>query len=402
MIFKEKELPQECVDWYKSVEGAHGFVNLIEFAPLIWFAWQYASEKSGQALESNVLMHGRGGFGKSEATVALIQSLPGIEGSWAVQNINARTTPAAVFGDEDLKTWEETGQRTLNSAWTDKKLVVLEEMLDAPTSTTESLKGALSHRMAMFGSARLPILTDLIIALTNKSPSDIGGTDSIEALLSRFPFIYKVGWNNLDEQGWNKATNTILDSTYSGKWESGQKEFFCNVVWALKLSPRDTKNVISWARMIAGGKALSADHLASSLEMRGVGKPFSEQIRVARQRANVEVLQTSMDMLLSGMKDGIRPLIQQAEQASASKPTQLAGLYSQIKQAEERLKPQIDALIAAKYKEEMYGQKGKAVAVDISTQAGNILDEIDKAKQDIINRLGEAAIKGIRMSLDNK
>lgn len=401
--YERQNLPKECIDWMNAVEQEGGFRNLIEFAPTIYFAYDNVQSGLVKPLTANLILWGAGGFGKSEAGYHLMRTLPGLDGDYEKHAFNARTTPNGVFGDENILEWETTGQKVINSVWASKKVVLIEEILDAPIPTLESLKAALTYREAMLNSVRLKLETILMIGAANKDPKALETNMSIEALMSRFAWKQRVGWLNLDQQGWQKCAKEIIEDGGRKPFTSSTLQYLLNIAWATKLSPRDLINITSASIGFARGmgkKVADEQHLGFALMMNGKAISFQQEILAAQQKTAADMLKSTMDTVVGKLKDEVNPLIREAtDNNKSAKPKRLAELYKEIAAKKKEMQPQLDVLMSAQYQEEKFGAAGKKIALDIASQAGEIADQLDKGMTTISRRLADATVELIEAGL---
>lgn len=144
----------------------------------------------------NVILYGRGGYGKSEVTETFFKS-KGIEPF--VLTMGSGTTPDKLLGGTDISHFigeNPTGkiEYLLENSMFNHEYVVLEELFDAPAEVLEILKDILSSKIVRNGSQQFPIKTKCIVCCTNKTREEFAKNNSLKALLERFPYGTEVKW----------------------------------------------------------------------------------------------------------------------------------------------------------------------------------------------------------------
>lgn len=166
---------------------AESFVRSEEVARIIALA--VASGK-------NVLLWGPGGHGKSEmVTAALSQVIS--EESIFVQSFGEGMSEDTLWGGLDFKALDE--QKIMRyfpeNSFLNKKIAVFEEIFDAPATVLLALKDTLTAKTLRKGAQTFAMKTKVIIAITNKDPSEISEMGpAAQALIERFPLQLKVQW----------------------------------------------------------------------------------------------------------------------------------------------------------------------------------------------------------------
>jgi len=143
----------------------------------------------------NVILHGKGGYGKSEFSTAYLYD-KGIEPY--VITMGSGMTTDRLFGGVDLMKFHETGkiEYLIENSFMNHEFVIFEELFDAPDFILEQLKDILSSGVFRNGSQVFEIKTRNIICCTNKTRDEFAKNLSLRALMERFPLELEVKWDN--------------------------------------------------------------------------------------------------------------------------------------------------------------------------------------------------------------
>lgn len=141
----------------------------------------------------NVILFGKGGFGKSEMCGELF-GCNELKNRVFIKSLSEATTEEDLFGGINVKKMTDTGVIEYNceNSFANKEIVIFEEIFDANPRVLAALKDTLTSKEIRNGNQRFPIKTKIIIGLTNKTYDDVIQDDSTEALTQRFPIAYKL------------------------------------------------------------------------------------------------------------------------------------------------------------------------------------------------------------------
>lgn len=141
----------------------------------------------------NVILFGKGGFGKSEMAGELF-GCNELKNRVFIKSLSEATTEEDLFGGINIKKMTETGVIEYNceNSFANKEIVIFEEIFDANPRVLAALKDAITAKEIRNGNQRFPLKTKIIIGLTNKTYDDVIQDDSTEALTQRFPIAYKL------------------------------------------------------------------------------------------------------------------------------------------------------------------------------------------------------------------
>lgn len=155
------------------------------------------------AAEQNVILFGKGGYGKSEFSIEFLKS-KGIQPF--VLTMGTGMTTERMFGGFDLHTFNTTGKMEylVENSFMNAEFVVFEELFDAPDYILEQLKDILSSGIFRNGSQVYPIKTKVIICCTNKTRKEFSKNLSLKALMERFPLEHEVKWESHTADNYRK------------------------------------------------------------------------------------------------------------------------------------------------------------------------------------------------------
>ena len=166
-------------------------------------------DKTAKVLEigfetgKNIILHGPGGYGKSEITEAFFAE-KGIQPY--VITMGTGMTTDRMFGGLDIPTFNNTGkiEYLIENSFMNHEYVVFEEMFDAPDFILEQLKDILSSGIFSNGTQAFLIKTKFIVCCTNRTRDEFSKNMSLKALMERFPLELNVIWDNHTDISYNK------------------------------------------------------------------------------------------------------------------------------------------------------------------------------------------------------
>jgi len=149
--------------------------------------------KNALSNNMNLIVFGKGGFGKSEVCDELF-GCPELKERVFIKSLSEATTEEDLFGGINMKKMTEEGVIEYNcqNSFANKEIVIFEEIFDANARVLAALKDTLTSKEIRNGNQRFPIKTKIIIGLTNKTYDEVIEDDSTEALTQRFPISYKL------------------------------------------------------------------------------------------------------------------------------------------------------------------------------------------------------------------
>lgn len=154
--------------------------------------------------QTNVILYGRGGHGKSELSLDFLRS-KGIEPYVITMGSGMNTD--RLFGGLNLLEFNATGklEYLVENSFMNHEYVIFEELFDAPDFILEQLKDILSSKIFRNGSQIFKLKTKVIICNTNKTRAEFSKNASLSALMERFPIENEVKWND-----YNRITYEVL------------------------------------------------------------------------------------------------------------------------------------------------------------------------------------------------
>lgn len=159
----------------------------------------------------NCVLFGKGGYGKSEFTMAYLKE-HSIDPYVITMGSGMNTD--RLFGGIDLKVFNDTGklEYLVDNSFMNHEIAIFEELFDAPDFILEQLKDILSSGVFRNGGQNFEIKTKVIICCTNKTRDEFAKNNSLKALMERFPLELEVKWNDHNRITYGK----LLDATFGG------------------------------------------------------------------------------------------------------------------------------------------------------------------------------------------
>jgi hypothetical protein len=186
---KIKLLPFSKVQsWFEQSK----FVMWEQYAQVMYQAWLAGK---------NLVVYGKGGFGKSEMTYHFLELLATTIPDYSSDLLDCG-------GADSTKIWAGIKGSELpnfiynaESSWLASRYVVFEELFDAQLSALVEMKQTLTS-----GEFRTPLQTftsrcEWLVCLTNKSKAEVldsvseESRNTVDALLQRFPLAYRLQWS---------------------------------------------------------------------------------------------------------------------------------------------------------------------------------------------------------------
>ncbi|MCS6955983.1 MAG: AAA family ATPase [Candidatus Calescibacterium sp.] len=162
----------------------------------------------------NILLYGRGGFGKSEIS-SLIGKIFFEESDIFVMSLNSSTTEEKILGGIDIKRYKDQGILTYlyENSFMNYKFVIFEEMFDASPDVLCVLKDILTSGYHRDGVNTFKMRCRTIVGNTNKDVTELDAPQ-YEALLQRFPLIIRADYEI------NEVTAKVLLNKFLEKYSS--------------------------------------------------------------------------------------------------------------------------------------------------------------------------------------
>jgi MoxR-like ATPase len=179
----------------------------------------------GLCLGKNVLIYGKGGFGKSQMTEFFMEKaldLGMISEEPFVVAFGEGLTEEMLFGGLDMKEITETGKYVylVENSFMNHETVIIEEIFDAPPQVLLSLKDIMTSGYFRKGAQTFKCRTKRIIALTNKSKEEFAEDNSLEALVQRFQVTTKLEWEDYEVSTWISLFKKVFEESFYKKNET--------------------------------------------------------------------------------------------------------------------------------------------------------------------------------------
>jgi MoxR-like ATPase len=236
----------------------------------------------------NLLLYGPAGHGKSVMVQAVMDKFAPEE--CFVQFFGEGMDEAKMFGGLDFarldseKVLEYNPERSFLAS----KYAVFEELFDAPPSVLLSLKDTLTARELRNGAQRFTMATKCIIAITNRTPSEISDLGaSAHALVERFPLQLEVKWASYTLEdyrllynvlGFRGETANMLVSLVSRAVDGGQfisprtAVYAYEILKAIEDAEGKSNEPLAALRFVAGLESLGDTILAEAEKARESAK----------------------------------------------------------------------------------------------------------------------------------
>lgn len=163
----------------------------------------------GIKTNSNVVLHGPGGHGKSELTLEFFYDKGIVP---FVFTMGKGTSTERLFGGLNIPVMKNSGkiEYLVENSFMNHEYVIFEEMMDAPDYILEQLKDILSSGQFRNGTQVFDVKTKFIVCCTNRTRAEFSKNESLKALMERFPLEQEVIWDNYSRT----AYTTLLEKRY--------------------------------------------------------------------------------------------------------------------------------------------------------------------------------------------
>lgn len=228
----------------------------------------------------NLLLWGPGGHGKSEMVLAAIRALGLSDDEVFVQSFGEGMSEDRLWGGPDMASLDtclkyDTSRSFLAPQY---KVVVFEELFDAPAQALLPLKDVLTRKVFMNGPDRVKLGAKVVIACTNKDPREFGeGNDAVQALMERFLLQKEVRWPAYEEKNYLNLFSRVRPNASKGGREFHQR--LASVIASLNesktfvMSPRmalQSLEVVGNCAKIRGDNVITADAFQSIRFVQGM------------------------------------------------------------------------------------------------------------------------------------
>lgn len=268
----------------------------------------------------NVLLWGPAGHGKSEM-VACALSQVASEGEIFVQSFGEGMDEATLWGGLDFAALER--EHVLRyfpeNSFLAREYAVFEELFDAPASVLLALKDTLTARKLRKGSQSVAMKTKVIVALTNKDPSEISELGpAAHALIERFPLQLEVKWPSYNSGDYLELFGKVAPGL-PGANLNGMDRILAEVMAKAGeggeiVSPRTAVHaigVVKAAASLRGSSRVEKQDLLDLIFLPGM-EAFAENLRQeidaaterAAAEANVLGAEAKFRQILAELRDG--------------------------------------------------------------------------------------------------
>lgn len=172
----------------------------------------------------HLVVYGPAGHGKSEMTQEALKGLDPF-----VLSFGEGMTEDKIYGGIDFAAMNRADSPVLQfnaqHSFLAHSIAVFEELFDAPSNVLLSLKDTLAAKALRAGHQQVASKVKTIVALTNKSPSEMSELGpSVQALTERFPLQYEMRWANYDSNAYRQMLAAKKSWSESGIVESDLDE----------------------------------------------------------------------------------------------------------------------------------------------------------------------------------
>ena len=240
------------------------FINVSEISDVL---------KNSLKNEMNLIIYGRGGFGKSEMITELFSG-PEFKNSVYIKSLSEATTEEDLFGGINIKKMTDSGiiEYNCENSFANFEIVIFEEIFDANPRVLAALKDTLTAKEIRNGIQRFPIKSKIIIGLTNKTYEEVIVDDSTEALTQRFPISYKLDYEITDMDIMALAINKYPE-----------------------LEPKKLMGIIEWGKTTIKNKITPRKVLELAKYLNGItineDRKYSEMVTNNSMEAAIEYIQ---------------------------------------------------------------------------------------------------------------
>ena len=242
----------------------------------------------------NVLLWGPGGHGKSEMAVTALRALGLRDEEIFIQSFGEGMSEDRLWGGPDMASLDtcvryDTTRSFLAPQY---KVVIFEELFDAPAQALLPLKDVLTRRVFMNGTERVEMSAKVVIACTNKDPREFAeGSDAVQALMERFLLQKEVRWPGYEAKHYRelfakvrrgssmggKQLQTMLSKVIAGLNE--EKTFIMSPRMAIQ-----SLEVVSNAAKIHGDMTITSEAFQSIRFVQGMQSYTADlERRIERQ-----------------------------------------------------------------------------------------------------------------------
>ena len=289
-------------------------------------AWSEFEE--GSDIGANLILWGRGGFGKSEMARTFAETL---KLTAFIQSFGASSSEEAVWGELDLSQLRDGDSIRfhLERSFLNYQFVILEEAFDLPGRILDDMKDTISARCFRRGVVQEPMKTRTLVVCTNHDPATIRKrSTSADAFIQRFALEVKVEWPKYDVDDYRKMYERQMPDY------ADLAPLFSNIMAGVSslgapIAPREAldalRTVVRQARVHGRDAVVAADFrmLSQITQFARHGDSFKEIVTGAIDRCGNNIK-------LNGYRHDALRIIQLMEQAGKTSLDQYASLSSDL------------------------------------------------------------------------
>lgn len=167
----------------------------------------------------NLLLWGPGGHGKSDMVLTAIRALGFDDSEIFVQSFGEGMSEDRLWGGPDMSSLDECLRYDTSRSFLapQYKVVVFEELFDAPAQALLPLKDVLTRRVFMNGPDPVEMKARVVIACTNKDPREFAeDNDAVQALMERFLLQKEVRWPKYEEKQYRELFSKVRHAASAG------------------------------------------------------------------------------------------------------------------------------------------------------------------------------------------
>lgn len=265
----------------------------------------------------NLLLWGPGGHGKSEMVLAGLQALGFRDEEIFVQSFGEGMSEDRLWGGPDMASLDTCLRYDTNRSFLSPryKVVVFEELFDAPAQALLPLKDVLTRRVFMNGPERVDMSAKVVIACTNKDPREFAeGADAVVALMERFLLQKEVRWPGYEQKHYQQLFAKISPDATAGETllheQLGAVIAGLNESKTFVMSPR---MAIQALKVVTNEARMKADSVITSDTMHAIRFVQGMQSYTADLESKIDKLmppskRISLDASMAGSPAGNGPL----------------------------------------------------------------------------------------------
>lgn len=283
------------------------------------------------AVESgkNLLLWGPAGHGKSEM-IARALSVVAADEEIFVQSFGEGMDEATLWGGLDFAALEQ--EKVLRyfpeNSFLASRYAVFEELFDAPASVLLALKDTLTSKVLRKGNQKFPMATRVVVALTNKDPSEISDLGpAAHALVERFPLQLNVDWPSYKAADYARLFGKVAPRL-PGADLNGTQPLLAEMLAKVAeqgeiISPRSAVHALGVVKTAATLRGSAVVEKVDLLDLRFVdgfealAENLKAELDAAAERAQAESLVRDAERKLQSL------LAEMAESQRASSPIKL-------------------------------------------------------------------------------